>query len=162
MNIRLARIADASAVAAISNTMIRDTLATFTTDQRSVENVAVDIKARGPAFLVADISGSVAGYATYGPFRAGPGYAQCREHSVLLTPQVRGQGVGRALMNAMEASAKADNVHVLVASISSANPAAIAFHSAIGFTQVGLMPEVGFKWDQRLDLVLMQKILASE
>ena len=162
MNIRLARIADASAVAAISNTMIRDTLATFTTDQRSVENVAVDIKARGPAFLVADISGSVAGYATYGPFRTGPGYAQCREHSVLLTPQVRGQGVGRALMNAMEASAKADNVHVLVAGISSANPAAIAFHSAIGFTQVGLMPEVGFKWGQRLDLVLMQKILASE
>ena len=162
MNIRLARIADASAVAAISNTMIRDTLATFTTDQRSIENVAVDIKARGPAFLVADISGSVAGYATYGPFRTGPGYAQCREHSVLLTPQVRGQGVGRALMNAMEASAKADNVHVLVAGISSANPAAIAFHSAIGFTQVGLMPEVGFKWGQRLDLVLMQKILASE
>ena len=65
-------------------------------------------------------------------------------------------------MNAMEASAKADNMHVLVAGISSANPAAVAFHSAIGFTQVGLMPEVGFKWGQRLDLVLMQKILASE
>ena len=122
----------------------------------------MDIEARGPAFLVADIGGNVVGYATYGPFRTGSGYAQSREHSVLVTPQARGQGVGRALMNAMEASAKADNMHVLVAGISSANPAAVAFHSAIGFTQVGLMPEVGFKWGQRLDLVLMQKILASE
>ena len=78
MNIRLARIEDASAVAAVSNTMIRDTLVTFTTDQRSVESVAVDIEARGPAFLVADIGGNVVGYATYGPFRTGPGYAQSR------------------------------------------------------------------------------------
>ena len=162
MNIRPARIEDASAVAVILNTIIRDTLATFTTDLRSVESIAVEIQARGPAFLVADIGGNVVGYATYGPFRAGPGYAQSREHSVFLSPQARGQGVGRALMNAMEVNARADNVHALVAGISSANPAAVAFHSAIGFTHVGLLPEVGFKWGQRLDLVLMQKILASE
>ncbi|EEE36661.1 phosphinothricin acetyltransferase [Rhodobacteraceae bacterium KLH11] len=159
MSIRQATIKDAPAIAAISNSVIGDTLITFTTDLRSTENVAADIHTRGPAFLVAEIGDTIAGYATYGPFRSGPGYAQCKEHSIALTPQARGQGVGRTLMAALEGRARADNVHVLVACISSANPQAVAFHLALGFTQVGQMPEVGLKWGQRLDLVLMQKIL---
>ena len=162
MNIRQARAHDASAIAAIANVIIRDTLVTFTTDERSVESVVAEIETRGPAFLVAERSGAVEGFATYGTFRSGPGYAQCREHSIQLAPEARGQHVGRSLMEALEAIAREDNVHVLVAGISSANPAAIAFHKAIGFKQVGRMPEVGFKWGQRLDLVLMQKILGPQ
>ena len=162
MKVRQAKVDDAPAVASIMNAIVRDTLFTFTTDQRSVESVAADIRTRGPAFLVAETGGDVVGFATCGPFRAGPGYAHCREHTIVLTPRARRQGVGRTLMQMLEVAAKAENVHVLVAGISSANPAAIAFHAAIGFAQVGLMPEVGTKWGQRLDLVLMQKILAPQ
>ncbi len=162
MTIRQARTQDAPAITAITNAIIRDTLVTFTTDERSVESVAAEIETKGPAFLVADRDGAVVGFATYGTFRSGPGYAQCREHSIQLAPEARGQHVGRSLMQALEANAQAENVHVLVAGISSANPTAIAFHAAVGFKQVGRMPEVGFKWGQRLDLVLMQKILSPQ
>ncbi len=159
MTIRRAVVEDAPAIAAITNAIIRDTLITFTTDERSAEDVAIEIEIKNSAFLVAEHDGEINGFASYGAFRSGPGYAQCREHSIQLAPGARGQGTGRALMQALETIAKANNVHVLVAGISSANPAAIAFHSAVGFDRVGLMPEVGFKWGQRLDLVLMQKIL---
>ncbi|WP_299982321.1 GNAT family N-acetyltransferase [uncultured Ruegeria sp.] len=162
MIIRQALTKDAPAIATIANALIRDSLVTFTTDERSVKSVAADIESKGPAFLVAEIDGMVAGFASFGNFRPGPGYAQCREHSIQLTPQARGQGVGRALMDALEDRAIAEKVHILVAGISSANPAAIAFHSAIGFEQVGRMPEVGLKWGQRLDLILMQKILGPQ
>lgn len=162
MIIRQATVEDAPAITEIANAIIRDTLVTFTTDERSVEKVTAEIETRGPVFLVAERDGVVEGFATYSLFRSGPGYAQCREHSIQLAPEARGQGTGRALMQALETIAKTNNVHVLVAGISSANPAAIAFHSAIGFKQVGHMPEVGFKWGQRLDLVLMQKILAPQ
>lgn len=162
MRIRQARGADANEIAAITNAIIRDTHVTFTTDERSVDSIASDIEARGPAYLVAESNGQVLGFATYSQFRYGPGYAQCSEHTIQLAPEARGQGAGRALMTALEATARAQGMHVLVAGISSANPDAVSFHAALGFSEVGRMPEVGFKWGKRLDLVLMQKILAQD
>ncbi|WP_170758670.1 GNAT family N-acetyltransferase [Ruegeria lacuscaerulensis] len=159
---RQAQVADAAAIAAITNAIIRETLVTFTTDERSAEDIAVDIKNRCPAYLVAEVDGQVVGFATYGPFRSGPGYARCREHTIQLAPEARGRGAGRSLMWALEAVAQAEGVHVLVAGISSANLDAIAFHASLGFSEVGRMPEVGFKWGKWLDLVLMQKILAAD
>lgn len=162
MNIRPATASDAPAIARITNAIIRDTLVTFTTDERSAAQIAEDIKARGPGYLVAEHDSHVIGFATYGPFRTGPGYAQTCEHTIQLSPDARGKGVGRALMSALQDIAQAQGVHVLVAGISSANPGAEAFHAALGYSKVGVMPEVGFKFGQRLDLVLMQKILGAE
>ena len=162
MIIRPALARDAAAVAEITNSIIRETLVTFTTAERSPTEIAQDIASRGSAFQVAEMQGQVVGFATYGSFRAGPGYARSREHTIFLDPQARGQGAGRALMAALEQAALSDGVHVLVAGISAENPDAIAFHTALGFEQVGLMPEVGHKWGQWLDLVLMQKILHPE
>ncbi|NOC44007.1 GNAT family N-acetyltransferase [Ruegeria sp. HKCCD7559] len=162
MIIRPAMAADAPEIARITNAIIRESLITFTTDERSTTQITEDITKRGTGFLVAEHDEQVVGFATYAPFRAGPGYAQTREHSIQLSPDARGKGVGRALMQALEAAARTDGVHVLVAGISSANPGAVAFHAALGFSQVGRMPEVGFKWGQWLDLVLMQKILSPE
>ncbi|SDW65003.1 phosphinothricin acetyltransferase [Ruegeria halocynthiae] len=159
MIIRQARLEDAPAIAAITNAIIRDTLVTFTTVERGADAIAADIEARGNSYLVAEQDGQVVGFATYGPFRAGPGYARCAEHTIQLAPAGRGHGAGRALMSALERVARRAGIHVLIAGISSTNPAAIEFHSAIGFRQVGRMPEVGRKWDQWLDLVLMQKII---
>ncbi len=162
MRVRQAQPADAAGIALITNAIIRDTLVTFTTDERNAESIADDIRARGAAFLVAEDQGRVIGFATYAPFRSGRGYAKCREHSIQLTDDARGRGVGRALMEQLQRVARSKGVHVLVAGISSVNPGAIAFHSALGFSEVGRMPEVGHKWGQYLDLVLMQKILSPE
>ncbi len=162
MNLRQAREGDAAEIAAISNAIIKDSLITFTTDTRSVASVASDIRERGPGCLVAELEGRVAGFATYGPFRRGVGYARCCEHTIQLAPHARGQGLGRGLMSALEARAVADGIHVMVAGISSANPDGVAFHAALGFAEVGRMPEVGRKWGRWLDLVLMQKILPPQ
>lgn len=159
MTIRPATVEDAAVIAAIANDYVRGTLVTFTTDLRAPESVAADIAARAPAYLVAEAEGRVTGFATYGLFRIGPGYAHTREHTILLDPDARGRGLGRALMLALERTAREAGVHVLVGGVSGANPEGLAFHAAMGYREVGRMPQVGRKAGQWLDLVLVQKIL---
>ena len=77
MRIRGARPDDAEALAAMWNVMIRETLFTFTTEEKSPGGIAAMIKDRPGAFWVADAPEPV-GFVTYGQFRAGPGYAASR------------------------------------------------------------------------------------
>lgn len=159
MILRPAVVGDAAALCDVANPIIRDTLVTFTTTLRQEAEMAEAIRAAQGAFFVAEVDGRAQGYATCFEFRKGPGYARTREHTILLSPALRGAGAGRALMAQLLDHARGQGVHVMVAGVSGSNPGGRAFHAAIGFAEVGVMPQVGFKFGQWHDLVLMQKIL---
>lgn len=156
--IRPARPEDAPAIAALWNRVIAETTQTFTTLPKDPADLAQRIAA-GTPWWVAEAGGAVLGHATYGQFRSGPGYAHSMEHSIHLAPAAQGLGLGRALMAALEDHARAAGVHVMIAGVSGDNPGGIAFHAALGYAEVGRLPEVGRKWGQWLTLVLMAKRL---
>ena len=159
MKLRQGVSGDAAAIARIWNREIREGVSTFNSAEKPLEEVAGLIAARPEAWVVAEVQGVVAGFATWAQFRGGVGYRHSFEHTVHLDTVARGQGVGRALMAAVEEGARRGGAHVLVAGISGENADAIAFHEAMGFQLVGRMPEVGRKFDRWMDLVLMQKML---
>jgi L-amino acid N-acyltransferase len=161
--IRPANATDAEAIATIWNHYIRQTLTTFTTAEKTTDAIASMIaekQAAGHGTFVALAEGAVAGFATYGQFRVGPGYARTMEHSVMLRPGAAGRGLGRALMAEVEDHASAGGAHSLFAGVSAENDAGRRFHARLGFTEVARLPQVGFKWDRWIDLVLMQKMLS--
>jgi len=157
--IRRAGAADAAAILDIVNPLVRQTLVTFTTVEKTIDQLCTDIADKRGRYLVAELGGQVVGHAHYGAFRSGPGYRHTAEHTIHLAPAAQGRGVGRRLMRALEQVAAREDIHVLVAAVSSANAAGLKFHAAMGYSEVGRLPEVGFKNDQWLDTVLMQKIL---
>ena len=157
--IRPAQAIDASAIAALWNAMIRDTLATFTTVEKTEAEIVTLIAERPEAFWVYE-GQEIEGFATFGPFRAGPGYKATLEHTVIVAQTAQGRGVGRALLAQVEQGAQKVGAHVLVAGISSANPNAVAFHTRLGFQQTARLPEVGCKNGKWLDLIFMQKTLS--
>ena len=113
-------------------------------------------RAAGWPVLVAEVDGVVAGYVTYSAFRPHPGYRHTVEHSVYVVPAFRGRGIARTLMAALVAHARSAGMHVMMAGICSSNTGSIALHERLGFTTVGVLPEVGRKFDRWLDLTLMR------
>jgi len=165
MTIRPATIADCTSIATIWNQVIRDTAITFNPTEKSADDVAAMIaekEAGGYAVFVASADdGNVRGFATYGQFRGGAGYRFTAEHTVILAPEARGKGLGRDLMRVVEDHARDRGIHTIFAGVSSDNPRGVAFHTALGYDTVAVLPEVGFKFGRWLDLTLMQKKLST-
>ncbi len=152
--IRRAMPADAAWITALWNALIRDTAMTFTSVEKTETGTAALISSQPMLVL-----GTAGGFATYGTFRKGPGYRHTAEHTIILAPGAQRQGGGRALLGALEEVARSADIHVLVAGIAANNQAARAFHAACGYSEVGYLPEVGRKFGEWQDLVLMQKTL---
>ncbi len=160
--IREAEPADAGGIAAIWNPIIRETVITFTTAEKTkteLQALIEDHHARNLPFLVSELDSTVQGFASASQFRNGPGYLHTLELTIHLAPQARGQGIATKLLEALEVKARTEDVHILIAGISGTNERALRFHKKHGFRQVGYMPEVGWKFDTPQDLLLLQKFL---
>ena len=157
--IRDATPCDIPLILSVWNPVIRHTAITFNSVEKTEGDIAalLDAKAQaGHPVLVHDGGG----FATFGQFRAGSGYARTMEHTIILAPQARGRGLGRALMSAVEDRARGAGARSLFAGVSSDNPGGVAFHAACGYAAVAVLPQVGFKFGRWFDLHLMQKMLA--
>src|SRR4029079_15022920 len=90
-----------------------------------------------------------------------PGYAPTVEHSIHVREDCWGRGIGRSLIDALVAHARAEGKHVMVAGIDSENVGSIRFHERCGFVEVARMPGIGFKFGRWLTLVLLQRRLVD-
>lgn len=101
----------------------------------------------------------VLGYASFGDWRAFDGYRHTVEHSVYVRGDMRGHGLGEALMRALILRAREIGKHVMVAGIEAGNAGSIHLHRKLSFEEVGLLREVGVKFGGWLDLTFMQLTL---
>lgn len=113
----------------------------------------------GYPVLVAIEGETVLGYASFGDWRTFDGYRHTVEHSVYVHVDARGRGIGRALMVALIDRARGIGKHVMVAGIEAGNAGSIRLHETLGFSQTGLMPQVGMKFGRWLDLAFLQLVL---
>lgn len=162
IEIRDAQDRDLPAVLAIHNHVIATSTANFSygaVDLAERRAFVRDRQARGFPFLVAVEGDALLGYASFGPFRPHDGFGRTVEHSVYVAPAHQRRGVAGLLMPALIDRARAMGKHVMVGALDAANTASIALHARLGFSGVGTMPQVGFKFDRYLDLLWMQKVL---
>jgi phosphinothricin acetyltransferase len=118
--------------------------------------------AAGYVWLVARDATGVLGYAYYGAFRARSAYRHIAEDSVYVREDVRGQGVGRALVAALLARGEAAGLRQMLALIGdSENEGSIGVHASLGFTRGGVLRSVGVKFGRWLDVVIMQRTLGA-
>ena len=162
--LREATAADIPAIGALWNPLIRDTAITFRPDELSDAEIAAYIGDRqraGHPFLLAMRDGALLGYACYGQFRGGPGYARSMEHSINIAPEAHGAGIGRMLMAAIENHARARGHRLMIGGISGTNTGSLRFHARLGYVEWGRIPAAGWKFGRFHDLVFMGKDLGA-
>jgi L-amino acid N-acyltransferase YncA len=163
MLIRDAHEDDLPAILAIHNDAVLTTTAIWNSTPVDLEDRRAWLAARrraGYPVLVADQAGEVAGYASFGDWRAWEGYRFTVENSIYIRADRRGHGIGSALLAPLVAAAGRLGKHVMVAGIEAGNAASIRLHHRHGFVQVGHFREVGEKFGRWLDLVFLQRTLA--
>jgi len=162
-DIRHSQIKDLRAIESIYANEVLTGLGTFEVVAPSLEEHTQrrqKLLDNGFPFLVACIIEKVVGYAYASPYRPRAAYQNSIENSVYVDNQVRNRGVGKLLLERLITTCENGPWRQMIAVIgNSKNTGSIALHEKLGFRHVGTIEAVGYKLDQWVDTVIMQRAL---
>jgi phosphinothricin acetyltransferase len=152
-----------AAVQAIYSHYVLHDLCSFEEEVPTVEQIQgrrADVIARGLPYLVALKDGEVAGYAYATAYRARSAYRHTVEDSIYVAQGMHGHGIGKALLREVIRRCTDSGFTQMVACVgNSANAGSLRLHESLGFEQVGVLRDIGFKFGQWVDTVLLQRAL---
>jgi len=160
LNIRQATSADLGQITEIYNDAIEKTSATFDTEPKTLEEQEkwfANHDARHPV-LIAEQDGVIIAWASLSRWSDRCAYSDTAEISLYVKEEYRGKGTGKQLMQAIIQEGKTVGLHTAIARIAGGNKISADLCKSFGFQYIGTMKEVGKKFDQLLDVHLMQLI----
>ncbi|HET7268123.1 MAG TPA: arsinothricin resistance N-acetyltransferase ArsN1 family B [Oleiagrimonas sp.] len=160
--IRTATAGDAVAVAAIYNTYIASSHATFETEAVDKAGMAARIARVGTAslpWLVAVMDGTLVAYAYASPWKAREAYRHSVETSIYIDPAHVGKGIGVCLYADLLTALRERPLHAVIGGIALPNEASVALHERLGFRKVAHFEQVGHKLGRWIDVGYWQLVL---
>jgi len=163
LKIRPAKVKDLAAITDIYNEAILTTDATFDTEPKTIaeQKAWFDDHGKKNPVIVAEADGAVRGWASLSKWSTRCAYEDTAEISVYVKQEWRGQGIGKRLMRDVLIAGKDAGLHTVLSRITSGNDVSIHLHEQYGFQHIGVMKEVGKKFERTLDVCMMQKIYGS-
>jgi phosphinothricin acetyltransferase len=154
--IRAVQHQDAKAISDIYNDYIENTAITFEEESVTAQEINKRIikvqSDRLPWLISEDDSGNVLGYAYASKWRERFSYRFSVEVTVYLSKEHTGKGLGTQLYAALFKQLKANDIHSVIGGITLPNDASVAVHEKFGLKKVAHFTEVGFKFEQWLDV----------
>lgn len=142
----------------VANSHVTFDLEPVTLEERREWFAQFDLRGRHRLFVAVE-NGVVVGYAGSFRFRTRCAYEGTIETTVYCAPEAAGRGIGSTLYAALFDSLRDEDVHAAIGAIAVPNPPSIALHERLGFELVGVMREVGRKFDRYWDVAWYEKLL---
>jgi len=111
--------------------------------------------------LVCHADGGIVAWAALNPVSKRPVYRGVAEHSIYVSGDARGRGVGFGLLEALVDAAEEAGFWTLQTAIFPENEASLALHTRLGFRVVGTRERLGSHHGRWRDVVLMERRSAS-
>lgn len=159
--VRLATEADVGAITDIYNEGIRDRTATFETRERTPDEVRGWLGDPRHPVLVAQAEGRVVGWVAASTYRPRECYAGIAEFSVYVAGDVRGRGVGDALLAAFFPACEAAGVWKVLSRIFVENHTSRRLCARHGFREVGTYLRHGRLDGAWRDVVIVERLLGE-
>lgn len=161
MELRVATVDDASAIAEMYRPYVEETAITFEETPPDADEVAGRIettRSQYPWFVV-ERDGAPRGYAYAGKLRKRAAYRWAVELSVYVDRNYHGEGLGYALYDALLSTLTEQGYGSGYGVVTLPNPASVAFHERFGFDRVALLPNVGYKLGEWHDVAWFEREL---
>ncbi|OKP98797.1 arsinothricin resistance N-acetyltransferase ArsN1 family A [Paenibacillus sp. P46E] len=161
LTVRPAVKEDTESILRIYNQGIEDRMATLETglkDTAYIESWFQDHQGRF-SVLVAEQEDSVIGWASLNPYSHRCAYSGVADLSVYIERSVRGQGIGNALLEKLEAAAQDNAFHKIVLFTFSFNDAGQGLYRKMGYREVGVFEKQGVRDGAFIDVMVMEKLL---
>ena len=170
ITIRTATLSDAQALLNIYSPYLEHTAITFEYDVPSVEEFASRIKntLQKYPYLVAEKNGRLLGYAYASPFHERPAYDWAVETSIYVDQNIKHQGIGRRLHDALEDALRSQGILNMNACIAYPpeedeylDKNSVEFHTHMGYRLVGEFYKCGYKFHRWYNMVWMEKLIGN-
>ncbi len=161
--IRSAVPGDAAQIREIYAPYVLHTCVSFEFEVPSLEEITrrIDKSLKRYAFLVCEAQGAIVGYAYATEHRVRAAYRYSADTSVYIREGYHRQGLGRALYEALFDALLKRGIYTLVAGVALPNPGSVGLHKAMGFAEVGVYRNIGYKFGQWHDRMNLQKALRA-
>jgi L-amino acid N-acyltransferase YncA len=145
--IRFAATTDAPAVLAIYGPFCEESPISFETERPSVQEIEGRIEKIIDRFpwLICDNENELLGYAYASSHRERVAYRWSVDVAIYISETCRGQGIATALYQVLFQLLRIQGYFNAYAGITLPNPASLRLHQKLGFEQVGIYRQVGYK-----------------
>lgn len=153
---------DAAEIAAIYNYYIRESVATFDTEEWQTEKMEqriITLSSSYPYIVYRTEDGEIAGFCYAHPWKEKDAYSFTLETTVYVSPEHTGHGIGQKLMEELINICRKKGFMTLIACITEGNENSFRLHRKLGFKQVSHFKKVGMKFNRFLDVIDYELIL---
>lgn len=160
--LRSALATDAEVISRIYNYYIHNTVITFEEEPVSAQVMAAriaDVQNASLPWLVAELDGSLVGYAYANKWKVRSAYRYSVETTIYLERGRERLGLGKRLYSELLSVLRARGIHVAIGGTALPNEASVALHEKLGFERVATFREVGFKHNRWVDVGYWQIVL---
>ena len=158
LQINIATKQDLKRIVEIYNWAIENTSGTFDTDRKTTQSQLGWFESHDEKHpvIVARENGRVLAWGSISPWSDRCAYSGTGEISFYVDPDFHRKGIGFNILKRLIEIGKEKNFRTLVSRIAGKSEASVHLHKKLGFSNIGTMKNVGKKFDEIIDVHLMQ------